>query len=84
MTVDEIIKVLRPLYKFKVITEIDGFYDTTGRELTLEFEKQQIITKEDIEKSLKPYYRIIPHIVVSMNIVAILVDVNKPHIALQL
>ena len=74
---------MTPLYKFKVVTELDGFYDTTGRELTLEFDKQENITIEGITKSLKPHYQILPHIVVSMNIVAILVDSSKPHIALQ-
>ena len=78
MTSDEIIGFLKPHFKFNVTEQVDD--DNMGRELTLEFSKDEGITLKQIEGVLSKHTSILPHIVMSMNIVAILIDSNDAHI----
>ena len=79
----EIINLLGQKYKFEVLKSMDDdeIDDASERELMLQFPPDIKVSVEDIKDSIKNINGIKTHIVITMNIVAILIDVNEPHIA---
>lgn len=76
----DIIRTLGQHYKFEIVDLSDSGITPDENELSLSFDSNTHVTKEEISEILKKINAHL-HIVVYEGMVAILVDANEPHIS---